>query len=170
MTIDVNLTSEEFKRFTGFDTFRRRKMWRSPLTFAGILSVCALICYRMHYVEGAVMLGTVLLIVGLGMPISYFSAFFFSLEKQCKTLGLPKQVYSLCLTETSNGIAIQNGHEQATYAWDNVYHVYRNKTATYLFLAPTRAFILPHSCVEAGSDALWTLIEQNLPQSKRTIL
>ena len=170
MTIEVNLTAEEFKRFSLFDTFRRRKMWRAPVTFASILSFCALICFLMHHVDGAVMLGSVLLLVGLGMPITYFTAFFTSLNKQVKTLGLPKVVYSLCLTEKSNGIAIENGHEHADYKWKDVHHVYRSRPATYLFMTPARAFILPHSCVENGSDALWQLIEKKVSANQRTVL
>lgn len=170
MTISVTLTAEVFQRFTLFDTFRRRKMWRSPAIFAAILGSCALVCYGMHHVDGAVMLGTVLLIVGLGMPITYFLSFFLSLRKQCKTLGLPKQVYTLCLTPVSKGIAIDNGHEHADYAWKDVFHVYRDKEATYLFLAPTRAFILPHACLEEGPDALWALLAKKLPAGKCTTL
>lgn len=170
MNIEVNLTAKEFKRFSIFDTFRRRKMWRSPVTFASILSFCAVICYLMHHVEGAVMLGSVLLIVGLGMPITYFTAFFVSLNKQAKILGLPKLVYTLCLTEKADGIGIGNGHENAEYKWKDAFHVYRCKTATYLFMTPQRGFILPHSCVEEGADALWKLMEKKLPKEKRTVL
>lgn len=170
MTIEVNLTAEEFKRFSLFDTFRRRKMWRAPVTFASILSFCALICYLMHHVEGAVMLGSVLLLVGLGMPISYFVAFFISLARQVQSLGLPKKVYALYLTEKSNGIAIENDHEHADYKWKDVFHVYRCKSATYLFMTPERAFILPHSCVDEGADALRHLMEKKLPAGKYTVL
>ena len=170
MTIAVTLTAEVFRRFTLFDTFRRRKMWRSPAIFAAILCSCALVCYAMHHVDGAVMLGTVLLIVGLGMPITYFLSFFLSLRSQCKTQGLPKQVYTLCLTQSAKGIAIDNGREHADYAWKDVFHVYRDKDATYLFMAPNRAFILPHACLEEGPDALWALLTKKLPAGKRTML
>lgn len=170
MTIEVNLTAEEFNRFSIFDTFRRRKMYRSPLIFASILSVCAVICFVMRHVEGAVMLGSVLLLVGLGMPLSYFTAFFFSLKKQNKVLGLPKTVYTLCLTEKANGIGIQNDREQADYKWKNVHHAYRCKTATYLFMTPAQGFILPHTCVEGGGDALWQLLEKTLSDKQRTLL
>lgn len=170
MTIAVTLTPEVFRRFSLFDTFRRRKMWRSPATFAAILGSCAMVCYGMHHVEGAVMLGTVLLIVGLGMPISYFTAFFTSLSKQIKTQGLPKKVYTLHLSTNARGIAIENDREHADYAWKDVFHVYRDKNATYLFMAPTRAFILPHACVEEGADALWSLLRQKLPVEKCTAL
>lgn len=170
MSIDVYLTADVFRRFTIFDLLYRRKTWQSPAIFALILSVCALVCFIMNHVDGAVMLGSVLLCVGLGMPISYFVAFFTSLHKQVITLGLPKKVYALYLTPKANGIAIENDHEHADYAWKDVYHVYRNKTATYLFMAPTRAFILPHSCIEEGAEGLWQLIEKKVSVKKRTIL
>ena len=67
MTIEVNLTAELFRRFTLFDTFTRRKMWRSPVIFASILTVCGCICFFMRHVDGAVLLGCVLLFVGLGV-------------------------------------------------------------------------------------------------------
>ena len=97
MTIEVNLTAELFRRFTLFDTFTRRKMWRSPAIFAAILGVSGCICLLMHHVDGAVLLGCVLLLIGLGFPASYFSNFSRSMQKQIKTFGLdkPKKVYTL---------------------------------------------------------------------------
>lgn len=179
MTIAVNLTAEDFRSFTLFDTFRRRKMWRAPVTFSLILGLSACVCFFMNHVEGAVMLGSVLLVVGLGMPISYFSSFFLSLRKQIRTLGLHKgiyEAYTLVLTEKSNGIHIENGREQVDYSWKDVYHVYRSKHATYLYITATRAFILPHWCIEDVADAkegreqLWKLIEKKIKADKRTIL
>lgn len=170
MTIEVQLTPEEFKRFSRFDIFRRRKMWRAPVTFASILGFCALICFLMHHVEGAVMLGTVLLIVGLGMPLSYFAAFLSSLHKQVKTLGLPKKVYTLRLSGQANGIRVENDREQADYAWKDVHHVYFGKTAAYLYMTPARAFILPYSCVEDGSNSLSSLIKKQLAAKQYSFL
>ena len=82
MKIDVILSENLFRRFTLFDILQRRKMWRSPVIFASILSGCAIICFIMHHVDGAVLLGSVLLAVGLGMPAVYFSTFFTSLYKE----------------------------------------------------------------------------------------
>ena len=39
MTIEVLLTAGEFIRFTVFDTFKRKKVHRSPLTFATLLGI-----------------------------------------------------------------------------------------------------------------------------------
>ena len=172
MTIEANLTEEIFRKFTMFDMLRRRKVWRSPAIFASIMSVSAAICFLMHHVEGAVMLGSVLLIVGLGMPLVYFLTFFSSLKKQILQLGLkrPRVFYTLCLTEKADGIGIRNEKEQASYKWKDVHHVYRDTIATYLFMTAQRGFILPHTCIEEGPDALWQLIEKKIPAEKRTIL
>lgn len=172
MTIQVILTEELFKTFTLFDMLRRRQIWRSPAIFASILSVCACVCFIMHHVDGAVMLGTVLLIVGLGMPLVYFTSFAGSLKKQILASGLkrPQHVYTLCLTEAAKGISVSNEKEHADYAWKDVHHVYRDKLATYLYMTPQRAFILPHSCIEEDPDALWQLIEKKLPAERYSVL
>ena len=172
MTIEVVLTEEIFRRFTMFDMLRRRKVWRSPATFASILSVSAAICFIMHHVEGAILLGSVLLLVGLGMPLVYFVTFFSSLRKQILSQGLkrPQKVYTLVLTEKASGIGVSNDREHADYKWKDVHHVYRDTIATYLFMSPQRGFILPHTCLEEGPDQLWKLIEKKIPKERRTIL
>ena len=129
MTIEVTLTEEIFRRFTMFDLMKRRKVWRSPAIFASILCAAALICFIMHHVRGAVLLGCVLLLVGLGMPLTYFSTFASSLKKQILSYGLkrPQQVYTLILTEKAKGIRVTNGKETADYEWKLVHHIYRNQ-------------------------------------------
>lgn len=172
MTIESMLTEEIFRKFTMFDMLRRRKVWRSPAIFASILGVSACICFIMRHVEGAVLLGSVLLIVGLGMPLVYFLSFFSSLRQQILAQGLkrPRAFYTLCLTEKADGIGIRNEKEQASYKWKDVHHVYRDTIATYLYMTPQRAFILPHTCIEEGPDALWKLIEKKVPTERRTVL
>lgn len=168
MTIDVLLSKELFRRFTIFDVLQRRKLWRSPVLFALILSVSACICFLMRQVDGAVILGTVLLIVGLGMPCIYFLNFFRSLNRQiaANDLSQPKKVYALCLTDKAKGIAIENDREHADYGWADVHCVYRDKLATYLYITPERAFILPHDCIDESPDALWALIARNVANDR----
>lgn len=173
MKIEVILTEELFRRFTMFDILKRRKMWRSPTIFASILSVCAVICFLMHHVDGAVFLGCTLLIVGLGMPLVYFLTFFSSLKKQIVDSGLkrPQHVYTLELTEAAKGIRVSNEKEQADYPWKAVFHVYRDTLGTYLFMTADRAFILPVTCMENGDDEpLWQLIGKKVPKERCTDL
>jgi len=172
MKIDVMLTEALFRRFTMFDLLKRRKMWRSPVTFASILGGCACVCFIMHHVDGAILLGSVLLAVGLGMPAVYFSTFFFSLRKEIKNQNLktPRLVYTLELTDKPDGIFIRNKTEKATYKWEQVFHVYQDKAATYLFLSAMRGFILPHDCTPSGGEALWNLLTAQLPTERCTKL
>lgn len=172
MEIKVFLSEATFRRFTIFDILKRRKLWRSPVIFAAILSFCAFICFLAHHIDGAVLLGSILLIVGLGMPCVYFTTFFFSLRKQVKQNHLtpPKHVYTVKLSHQKDGIFIENTHEQATYCWDKVFHVYQDTNATYLYMTPDRAFLLPHDCVEGSADALWALIQEMVPPTKYTVV
>lgn len=169
MKIEVVLTPGEFMRFTMFDTFRRKKVWRSPAIFSGILGTCGLFSFFMRHVDGAVFLGTVLLLVGVGMPIFYFLSFFLSLFLQIRKQALPRSVYTLTLTDTKE-FHIENESEKVDYPWKKVHHVYRGKTATYLYVTPIQAFILPHYFVEGGADALWKLLSKKLPADRQTAL
>ena len=172
MTIEVNLSAAQFRSFTIFDVLRRRKQWKGPALFALILGCSAAICYSMSDRQGAVLLGNVLLFIGLGIPCAYFAMFFASLHRQILDKGLsrPQKVYTITLTEAAEGIQASNDREQMTYAWKSVHHAYRALTATYLYLTPERAFILPHTCLEGDADDLWKLITKKLPPEKRTVL
>lgn len=173
MKIDVNLTEEVFRRFTIFDVLKRRKAWRPPVTFALIMAVSAAICYWKRDVSGAVLLGNVLLTIGLGMPVVYFTTFFMSLRKEVlkHCLSRPQHVYTIELTHKADGgIAVSNEKEHVQYHWRQVFHAYRDTIATYLYFTPDRGFILPHTCIEEGPEELWKLIEKKIPAEKRTVL
>ena len=172
MRIEVTMTEELFRRFTMFDMMKRRKVWRAPAILAGILCPCGIICFVMSHVRGAVVLGFLLMLVGLGMPFSYFASFASSLKQQILAQGLKraKVVYTLVLTEKAKGIAVSNEKEHADYEWKKVHHAYRDELATYLFITRERAFILPHDCIEEGEDALWDLLRRKIPAECRTDL
>ena len=118
MTIEVELTGTEFRRFTLFDVLRRRKLWRGPVLFALILGLSAALCFTKSDTQGAVLLGNVLLTVGLGLPCVYFAYFFSSLSRQVRQQGLtrPQKVYTVTLTEKAQGILADNGKEPPPYA------------------------------------------------------
>ena len=172
MRIEVTMTEEIFRRFTMFDLFRRRKVWRAPAIWAAILCGSAAICFIMSHVRGAKLLGSVLMLVGIGLPLSYFATFASSLKQQILAQGLkrPKHVYTLVLSERAKGISVSNETEHADYEWKNVHHVYRDLTATYLFITKERGFILPHQCIEEGDDVLWALLRKKIPELRRTDL
>ena len=55
----------------------------------------------------------------------------------------------------------------AAYPWKQVFHAYRDMTATYLFLSPYQGFILPHSCIEEGEEELWKLLSKKVPEKRQ---
>ena len=172
MRIEVIMTEEIFRRFSMFDMFRRRKVWRAPAIWAAILCASAALCFVKGQVDGAKLLGTVLLVVGLGLPLCYFLSFALSLKQQIVTQGLkrPKLVYTLELADKVKGISVTHEKDHADFEWKKIHHVYRDTTATYLFITKNRGFILPHQYVEEGEEALWDLINKRVPQERRTIL
>ncbi len=166
MTIEVTLIEEEYRRFLVFDTFRRKKMWRSPAIFASIMGTSGAICFLMRHVDGAIMLGTILFLVGFGLPLVTMVNLLMTMGRQIKLHGLPRTVYTLDLSADKKGIRVKNDTEQAEYAWNKIHHVYRWKTATYLYITPARAFLLPHYLIPGGADALWQLLESCVSPEK----
>nr|WP_321305594.1 YcxB family protein [uncultured Sphaerochaeta sp.] len=169
MTIAVHLNESNFRNFLIFNIIKRLKLYKSPVIFASIMSVSAFISFLMHHVEGAVMLGSVLLLVGLGVPAVYFVNFFASLKKQVKLQNLnpPRLVYTIQFSEESDFIEISNDKEQVRYQWKDVYHAYYEKDAIYLFITKDRAFLLPLSLLENSEEA-WSIIEGKLDNERCT--
>ena len=170
MKIEVRFTEKEFISFGWFDALRVKRAWRGPALFAAILGGAAVLCFILYARRGAVLLGGVLLVVALGLPAAWFLNFGASLRKQAKAAGLSeeKHVYTLELQDDAAGVTVDSGTERAAYSWQQVMHVYRSKTASYLYITPQRAFLIPHSCVEDGPDALWELFEKHIPAGRQT--
>lgn len=152
MKVEVRLNEKDFIRFSWFDALRHKKVWHKPALFAAILGAAAGVCFILHNRRGAVLLGCVLLVVALGLPAAWFLSFYLSLRKQAKAAGLSggKYAYTLELYDDDRGIVVDNGSEHAAYPWEQVFHVYRNETASYLYITPQRAFLIPHDCLRGG--------------------
>ena len=93
METKVVLDSRTFREFSIFDMLARRKAWKSPVTFASIMTISAIVCFIMHKTDGAVLLGSILLMIGLGMPIVYFASFFLNLKEEIKKQKLSQGRY-----------------------------------------------------------------------------
>ncbi|MFA6841248.1 MAG: YcxB family protein [Sphaerochaetaceae bacterium] len=171
MTIQTYLDERTFRRFTMFDILKRKRYWKSPALFASILGACAIISFIMHRVDGAILLGIVLLVVGLGMPLVYFSTFFRSLKKLTKEQNLdpPRLVYTLDFPD-GDAFSISNGHEEARYEWKQASIAYRDRQCIYLFITQDKAFLLPAACATEGFDALWDLIVRHMGSDRCRII
>lgn len=167
MRVEVRLSRRDFVKFSLFDTFFHKKGWLRPALFAAILGTAAGVCFALRDRRGAVLLGTVLLTVALGLPAAWVLSFFLSVRRQAKDQGLAggKYVYTLDLGDKE--LAVDNGRERAAYPWARVYRVYRRPDAAYLYVTPQRAFLLPCACVQGGADSLWKRLEGRVPADRR---
>lgn len=163
MRIKVSLDEKTFIRFGLYDAFSRRRIWRRPALFAAILGAAAAICFVLHQRRGAVLLGSVLVLVAAGLPAAWFLSYYLSLRGQARTQGLSgKYVYTLLLSP-EDGLVVDNGREHVDWPWDKLYHAHRGPQATYLYVTPQRAFLIPHACVKGGGEKLWEQLGRCLP-------
>ena len=167
MKIEVRLSEKEFIRFGLFDTLSLQRGWVRPALFAAILGGAAAVCFFMHQRKGAVLLGSVLLAVAAGLPAAWFLNFFLSLRKQAAAQGLGQGKHVYTLTLSGSGVRVDNGREQADFAWDQIHRVCRRREATYLYITPQRAFLIPHRCAEGGGDGLWSFLRPRVPEARQ---
>ncbi len=168
--IPVNLDKTTFRRFATFNTFRRQQRWRTPVWFMIILLGFSIFIFLQTDKPQSGLIGTVLLIVGLGLPAVYFSSFYIMLHENVKKHKLPRLVYTLTLTDSEVRIHSEvNQDEDLTLHWNQLFAAYRVKGAVYLYVLPTRAFLLPDGQADAPDGELWALIEKKLNNKCRSL-
>ena len=169
VTVNVIIDDMIFNKFSMFESFHRRRAYLSPLIFATIMSVSAIICLIMGGM--GLILGATLLFVGLGLPAFRISKIFRAIYAQTKLLDLknPKTVYSLHFTDAPDGIEVTNhgdGDEPLRYEWKSIHGVYRVRGCIYLYVLPEKAYLLPDGQAVEGTDALLLMLTEMLPPEK----
>lgn len=163
--VPVQIDGPAFRRFALFDTFRRRKLWRRPALFAFILTLSSVLCYSRYPQEGSLLLGTILVVLGLGLPLVWYLSYEHSLHTQAKKMGLlkgPRRAYTLIFQEDGIQVSQDLGKTFSPVAWASVTAAYRREGITYLYVGD-HAYLLPHSQVQEGMDALWAMLGRHLP-------
>lgn len=163
ITVPVRMDYKTLRDFSLFDTFILKKHWFKPAIFGAAFVIFAIICFAATGKEQNWLLGTVMLLIGLGMPAVYVGMFLSGVKGQAKKLKLPRKVYTL--TCSNECIRIHNDlkeEEQVTLEWKKIPAAFRCKKAIYLYAAPTRAFILPDGQADASADELWAMMVKNL--------
>lgn len=166
--LPVQIDGADFRHFALFDAFTRRKMWRRPAVFTAILTVSAALCYSRYPQEGSVLLGTILIVLGLGMPLVWYLSYEHSIHTQAKQMGLLKaarRAYTLVFQDDGIQISADQGKTFAPLGWDAVTGVYRRAGITYLY-AGDHAYLLPHAQIREGSAAFEAMLGRCLPPEK----
>ena len=165
-TIPVKLDARTFRRFSLFDALKLRKRWVRPVLFALILvafAVVALVSGK----QQAGMLATVLLVVGLGLPLVYFGTFLSQVNLQVARhkLDVPRRVYTVVLN--ADGVRVTNDQMAETpvqLPWKEVQAAFRAKGCIYLYVNATRAFLLPDGQGNAPAEEIWEYLVKHMGQ------
>lgn len=166
LTAHVRIDSRIFRRFALFDTFIRQRKWKAPALFLAILLVFSEISF-ISGKEQSGMIGTLLLAIGVLLPLAYLLSFLLQVQDQCKRLGLknPRPVYTLNLTETElRVINDMRAEDELRLAYDTLYSVYHRKDACYIYISSSRAFILPHTQNSLSPSQMWDFLHERLPE------
>lgn len=165
ITVRVVMDAKTFRSFALFDSLLRRRLWRAPALFAGILLFFALLCFLLRErAEQAALLGVVLLAVGLGLPAVYFFTFLRSVRMQIRKLKLdrPRPVYTVTIS-AAEGVRAAVKKESACYRWEDLHSAYRRNGCIYLYVSAQRAYLLPEPQITGGVEDLWRLLGEKMP-------
>ncbi len=164
IAIPCKIDRKTFTRFAAYDTLIRKKGWRNPVLFALIMSAFAAVCFLVRKTRAqATLLGGVLLGVGLVLPIVWFGMFFASVRRQAKRSGLSPDTVQYTVVLSDGKIHVTKDKEAADFQWQDVYLARREKGCIYLYVSPTRAFLLP-DCEQ--TDRAWQLITEEIDPAK----
>lgn len=164
LTLEGNIDERDFLRFAVYDSFKRKKAWRNPLLFTLIMAAFALICFagrKTH--EEAVFLGSVLLGIGLVLPVVWVGMYLSSVRRQARANGLSREKTQYIVTFTGDGLLVTKGKEKASFSWSDIFLVHQGRGCLYLYVSAARAFLLPE-CEK--SDAAREILSAHVAKEK----
>ena len=168
ITIPVSLDEKTFRRFAFFDTFILRKRWARPVIFSLILAAFAAVALLARKAQSG-MIASVLLVVGLGLPVVYVGSFLNQVNLQIlrQKLKPARRVYTVTLREA--GITVRNDRKQEgtlELEWPALHRAYRKKGCVYLYVTPVKAFLLPDGQADAPDAEVWDYLKEHLGSEK----
>lgn len=166
LTVHVKINARIFRRFAVFDAFRLKRRWLSPAVFCLILFAFSFVAMASGR-EQSGMIGTVLQIVGLGLPVCYVLSFLLQVHDQSKQLGLKalRPAYTLGFAQDALHVVNDMQREpEVTLPYASLHGVWRVSGAFYLYAAPARAFILPDGQYALAPAELYDFLKAHLPE------
>ena len=168
ITVTVKLDEKTFKRFARFDMFSRRKKWIRPAVFSLILIVFAFIALLTRKEQSGV-IAAVLLVIGIGLPLVYIGTFLSQVNLQAARANLKPDQPVYTVTMRDEGVRIVNDRkteEPQEVSWDSIHRAYRKNGCIYLYVTPSKAFLLPSKQADAPDHEVWDFIRKRLSKDK----
>ena len=168
IVVTVKLDEKTFRRFARFDMFSRRKKWIRPAVFSLILIVFAFIALLARKEQSGV-IAAVLLVVGIGLPLVYVGTFLSQVNMQAARANLKPDQPVYTVTMRDEGVRIVNDRkeeEPQEVSWDSIHRAYRKNGCIYLYVTPSKAFLLPSKQADAPDHEVWDFIHKRLGEGK----
>ena len=162
----IILNEKQLKDFITYDTMKKQKRWKSTVCLAVCLFMFATMCFAFQdSYNWAGTLGGVLCCITVLVPVYYFNSYNNGVKTQVEKMKLnpPRHVYSIRLSDSSNGIMFYYPDEKnyaGRYSWKNIDGAWKTKNAIYLYVTKQQALIIPNTLNEY--DEIWTFIKKNL--------
>lgn len=172
LSIPVILNEKQFKNFIIFDSMTKNKRWKTSVSLAVMCFFLATLCYAsLESFPKVEALGNILIVICVFIPTNYFRSFYNSVKQETEKmkLGTPRQVYTINLSTSSNGIRYFYPNETTAagqYSWKSVSVAWKTRDAIYLYVTPEQALIIPKTTQSPDYDSIWQFIKSNLMKSQ----
>ncbi len=164
-TLSCEINAEALREYAVYDTLVRRKRWISPAIFAAILSAFAAVCFAASKTRsGGILLGTVLLVIGLGLPVIYIGSYLQSVRRQLKKMADTGSKVMFTIRLAPQGITMTRGEQEQTWSWKTVRLVHRLRRSIAVYPEENQAFLIGGDSINLS--AVWNTLVDRLPTNK----
>lgn len=168
----VILGEHSFKSYIRFDAMVRRKSFKPTVRITVILYIIATVLFAyQEKLSFAYPLGCALIIAAVFIPTNFFRSFSATIKEQTEKMNLkePREVYTIYLSGKANGISYTYPDKKdsgGSFAWKDVFGVWRTNDAIYLYLTEQRTLLIPFNDKTLDYDGIWNFITNHVKDEK----
>ncbi len=158
------MDAEIFRDFAFFNSFLFQRRWISLIMFPLVIAGFAVL----NLVTGSAFLFALFLIIALAAPLLYLVYFRISLRNQIRVNHLDQKRLVYTISFENKRIEVANQKERQSLEWTSIYRIYRYKNYFFLYINPSRAFILPERDLQEGitGDDFWEYVQSAAPEGR----
>ncbi len=171
--MDVWLDEKSYRSFALFDRLIRTGNWKRPLAFLAIFVLLAMVSFvaAVSGKQGALLLGSVLMVIGIVVPASHYYRFISSLSQWVARLGLQgkkkRYAYTLAFMDNPRALTVYDANKKTLiFPWKDFHGIWRRKEVVYLYVEAGKAYILPLSLKDGQKDAVLAHLWQVVPKER----
>ena len=162
----IILNEKQMKDLISYDNLKKQKRLKKTVSLAACLFMLSTVCFAFQdSYSWAGTLGGIVCCICVLVPVHYFNSYSNGVKKQIAKmkLGPPREVYSIRLSDSTNGIMFYYPKEKnyaGRYSWANIDGVWKTKNAIYLYVTKQQALIIPDTIQDY--EDVWEFIKSKL--------